>query len=246
MNYRERIYERYSSVCKKTGSVFSETEARKYADVYSRRLDGWLPQQKDAKILDLGCGSGRMLFFLSKAGYSYVSGVDFSEEQVLLARQVTDNVAQGDFFEFIRGKIEEYDLILAQNIIEHLSKDGAFELLDSCLRALRPGGRLILSTPNAESPMFSSRRYGDFTHEICFTPPMLGQILEIVGFEGIALREMGPYCHGLISGIRRFLWSLIRRLIQLYNLVEVGHSASGVYTRDFLISGVKPPQHEGR
>lgn len=239
MGYRERIYAQYASVCKKTGSVFSETEANKYAALYSRRLAGWLPRQKDAKILDLGCGSGKMLFCLRKNGYSNVSGVDISSEQVELARQVNSNVTLGDVFEFIEGKAAEYDLILAQNIIEHLTKDSAFELLDSCFRALKPGGRLILSTPNADSPMFGSRRYGDFTHEICFTPAVLGQILELVGFEEIAAREMTSNIHGLVSGVRVILWAFLRRLIQFYNLVEIGHSASGVYTRDFLISGIR-------
>jgi 2-polyprenyl-3-methyl-5-hydroxy-6-metoxy-1,4-benzoquinol methylase len=239
MAYRQRIYNKYASVHEKQGDHFSMSGARKYSKLYSKRFSGWLPVKKDAKILDLACGNGRMLFCLQQNNYSEIYGVDLSLEQVALARQVCDNVTQGDLFEFLEGKAEEYEVILAQNIIEHLCKDDAFKLLDLCFRALKKNGRLILSCPNADSPMFGSRRYGDLTHEICFTPDMLRQILEIVGFDNVVAREMSPNCHGLFSCARVVLWSLLRRLIQLYNLIEIGHSASKIYTRDFLISGVK-------
>ncbi len=240
MDYRSRIYDRYASVCKRSGRVFSQEEAGKYARALSRYTIGWLPKNKDAKILDLACGSGRTLYFLKSKGYYNISGVDISGEQVELARQVTDKVTRRDILEYLAGRTEEYDLILAQDIIEHLTKDEAFEMLEACHNALRPSGRLILSSPNAESPMFGYRRYGDITHEICFTPDTLGQLLEICNFEGICFREIGPYVHGFVSAVRTVLWACFRGLIMFYNLVEIGHSASGVYTRDFLISGTKP------
>ena len=206
MDYRNRIYERYASICKRSGQTFSEKNAGEYARALSRYFDGWLPESKNAKIVDLACGSGRTLYFLKSQGYTNISGVDISGEQVELARQVIPNVAQKDIFEYLDGRVEEYDLILAQDIIEHLTKNEAFKMLDSCHNALKPSGRLILSSPNAESPMFGHRRYGDLTHNICFTPDTLGQLIELYEFEGICSREIGPYAHGFVSVVRTVLW----------------------------------------
>ena len=240
MDYKKRIYKQYASSCKGDGEVFDEKAARRYVAAFSHYLQGWLPTQKDSTILDLACGSGRTLFLLKEKGYSNISGMDISAQQVALARQVTNDVTEGNVLGFLGKTKNKYNLIFAQDIIEHLAKNEVFDILDACHAALSPGGRLILSTPNAESPMCGTRRWGDFTHEIGFTPQALSQILDITGFQQVASREMGPYCHGVISGIRTILWKGLRRIVMFYNMVEIGHRGSGIYTRDFLISVIKP------
>ncbi len=246
MGYRKRIYDQYATVCKGERSEFDEIGAGRYAEAFSRYLRGWLPEQRNEKILDLACGSGKTLFLLKEKGYTSISGVDISAEQVALARQVTSDVSEGDVLGFLEKRDANYGLIIAQDIVEHLTKDELFDLLDGCYRALMPGGRLILSSPNGESPMCGFRRYGDFTHEVCFTPPALGHVLVIVGFEQAASREIGPYCHGIMSGVRTVLWWMLRRVLMLWHLVEIGHTGSGVCTRDFLISAVKPNEAKER
>ena len=114
--------------------------------------------------------------------------------------------------------------------------------LDGCCAALRPGGRLILQTPNAETPWGADIRYGDFTHEVCFRSNSLGRLMCLTGFVNIAGREQGPVPKGYstASTVRWILWRLIRLSLQFYNVVETGAPGSGVFTRVFLMSGVKP------
>lgn len=245
LNYRDRIYQRYASVCKEQGSVFDVAGARKYASAFSHYLNGWLPAHRNARILDLACGSGRTLFLLKQEGYTDISGVDISPEQVALASQVTPDVFQGNGLDFLADKPRRYELIIAQDIIEHLNKDELFAMLDACHNALTAEGRLILSTPNAESPMFGCRRYGDLTHESCFTASSLAHALAICGFEEVAAREICPYFHGCASGARVLLWWILRRLVMFYNMIEIGHAGSGICSRDFLMSAVKPSTAKG-
>ena len=108
------------------------------------------------------------------------------------------------------------------------------------MTALRPGGRLILQTPNAESPMVGAVAYGDFTHEWFFTPASLADLLRLSGFEQYEARPSAPYAHGLKSAVRRILWNGVRAGLALWNLVEVGHRSSGIYTRVFVATAVKP------
>jgi SAM-dependent methyltransferase len=180
------------------------------------------------------------LYFFKSRGYINLDGVDLSAEQVRIAQAVVPGVVEGDGIAFLTARPATYDLITALDVIEHLTKSEVFAFLDACRCALRPGGRLILQTPNGDSPLIGSIRYGDFTHETCFNPHSLGWLLGLCGFSGVEARECGPRPTGVKSTVRVLLWNLLHAGIRAYNLVEMGSSGSRVYTRVFLISGTVP------
>lgn len=237
--YRERIYEDYASVMRQGASVFNQAEAAASCKAYDKFLKEWLPHDKNAKILDIGCGGGKLLYFFKTRGYENLQGVDRSPQQAALARQVVENVAEMDAFRFLEMHKGEYDLIAGLDIVEHFRKDEVLNFLDACRLALRTGGRLILQTPNAESPWGMNVRYGDFTHETAFSPYSLDGLLSLAGFSDIKFREAGPAVHGLISLYRFLVWKIIRAVLDFWNLAETGKVGSGIYTRVFLISGMK-------
>ena len=239
IDYRQRIYSKYASCFQDSKQTFDVTAANKWGTAYDSYLKGWLPSQKNANILEIACGSGRLLHFFKARKYTNITGVDISPEQILLAQQVTNMVVQGDAIEFLKAKNNEYDLIIGLDIIEHFTKNETFCFLDACFNALKPNGRIILQTCNADSPWGLMHRYGDFTHEVCFNPNSLGRILELVGFQHAESREARPVVHGFASAIRFMIWRSIRMFLKIWNLVETGSSGSGVFTRIFLISAHK-------
>jgi SAM-dependent methyltransferase len=238
--YRTRIYERYASRENTEVPAFDPAAARHWGRTYDHYLRGWLPADRSAAIADLGCGAGGLLHFFQERGFTALSGVDGSAEQVQIARQVVPGVVQGDVFDFLAEHPAAFDLITALDILEHFRKEEVLRLLDGCYAALRPGGRLILQTPNADSPFISTIRYGDFTHEVCFNPYSLRWLLGLCGFRAIEARECGPRPSGLLSCGRFVAWQLIRAGVQFWNLVETGSSGSRIHTRVFLMSGTKP------
>ena len=64
---------------------------------------------------------------------------------------------------FLHARPQRFDLVTGLDIVEHFTKDEVLDFLDACREALRPGGRLVLQTPNGESPFGGAVRYGDFT-----------------------------------------------------------------------------------
>ena len=60
--YRIRIYEKYASVMQGAGTLFDANKATHKARAYQWYLRGWLPESKDAAILDAGCGGGGSYF----------------------------------------------------------------------------------------------------------------------------------------------------------------------------------------
>lgn len=205
-------------------------------------LKGWLPTDKDACIVDLGCGDGRVLPLLKeKMGYGHVCGVDISSSQVKLARQHTPNVELGDVIEFLRTTPKYFDLILAFDLIEHLSKNEVLEFIERCYSKLNKGGRIVIQTPNAASPFFGTVRYGDYTHELAFTSNVLSQLLRRAGFSSIESRETGPvpYGYSVLSTIRYAIWQVLRLGICFWSTIETGGCGDKIFTRVFIQSGVK-------
>jgi len=240
-DYRARLYERYASNFQSAPKAFDLTAARRWGAAYRHYLRGWLPRQRDACILDVACGGGKLLQFYVDSGYNDVHGVDISPDQVALARQVIPKVVQASALDYLAEHTSTFDLISGLDIIEHFRKDEALQFLDLCFAALKQGGRLILQTPNAESPWGSHHRYNDLTHELGFNPNALSRLLTLVGFDQVGAREQGPvpWGYSVASTVRWCIWQSIRGGLKVWNVVETGDAGSGVFTRVFLMAGTR-------
>lgn len=242
MDYRQRIYKRYATRFQYAQPKFDEGAANKWGQAYVRYLRGWFPQDTEVPILEVACGGGRFLHFLRMRGYTHVQGVDISPEQVALSRQVLPNefVHEGNAIAFLEAHPGAFSLIVGLDVVEHFTKDECLRFLDTCHAALKSGGRLILQTPNLDSPFAIGVRYGDFTHEIGLSSNSAVWLLHLAGFEDVEVRETGPMIHGLVSAVRWLLWRVIRWQLAFWNLVETGTQGAGVYTRVMLVSAVRP------
>ena len=177
-DYRIRIYKRYGTNFQDAPEIFSKEAALRWGHGYNYYLRNWLPVNKDAAIVDVGCGAGKLLYLFKNMQYTNVTGVDISPEQVKLARQVIPAVDQANVLDWLEERPSAFDLITGLDIIEHLDKNEVLRFLDGSYKALKPGGRLVLQTPNAESPWGSQHRYNDFTHEVGFNPNLLSRLLK--------------------------------------------------------------------
>jgi 2-polyprenyl-3-methyl-5-hydroxy-6-metoxy-1,4-benzoquinol methylase len=241
LDYRTRIYERYGTNFQDAPETFPKEAAQRWGNGYRYYLRKWLPVDKNAAIVDVGCGSGSLLYFFKTMQYLNVTGVDISPEQVQLARQVTSTVDEANVLDWLEERPSTFDLITGLDIIEHLDKAEVLRFLDASYKALKPGGRLVLQTPNAESPWGSQHRYNDFTHEVGFNPNLLSRLLNLAGFQEMEARETGPvpWGHSVLSSMRCLIWQSIRLGLKIWNLAETGSAGSGVFTRVFLITGIK-------
>jgi SAM-dependent methyltransferase len=112
------------------------------------RVD-WLPEysNKQARILDYGCGYGRTLAELSEVGYENLAGVDFSEAMLARARLAVPKAGlvrnDGHTLPF---KNESFDAILLFAVLTCIPDNSEQrQLLGEVKRVLRPGGLLYVS-----------------------------------------------------------------------------------------------------
>jgi SAM-dependent methyltransferase len=236
---RNAIYADYAHNFEGALSQFDEKAAERWGAAYEWYLRRWLPTARDARILDVGCGSGRFLHFLKRRGYTRLTGVDLSQSQVQLARQTGIPVFCEDAIRYLQCQPSAFELIIGLDIVEHFRKDEVIDFLRAIRGALVPGGYVILQTPNAESPFFGRLRYGDFTHEVCFTPGSLAFVASVANLETIEFRECAPvpWGYSLLSTGRAVAWAAIRRVLRVVVAVERGTMQDGPLTVNLLWRG---------
>ena len=143
------------------------------------------------RVLDVGCSTGYLAERMQKQG-STVVGLDVDERSAELARQFCEAVYVGDV-ETMELPFEPgtFDVILCGDLIEHLRDPQGF--LTRIRPFLRPGGRLVLSTPNIAnwamrlSLLFGRFRYTEWgildqTHTHLFTRKTLEETLRAAGY----------------------------------------------------------------
>ena len=235
--YRDRIYAAYAS--SKGSEPFADTDPGQMRAIL-HRLRNWLPADRGSICLDVGSGDGLLISTLRGAGFVHCEGVDRSPEQVARALKAGVQANLGDATQYLESRPVTYDLVTAIDVVEHLQKDELLTLLDAIFAALKPGGRLIIQTPNAGSPWGMKVRYGDLTHEIALETESLGQALRVTGFAAIEARECEPFVHGPLSALRWLMWRCLRTLLWAWNVIETGSSCGAVYTRVFVAKADKP------
>jgi ubiquinone/menaquinone biosynthesis C-methylase UbiE len=105
-----------------------------------------------AQVLDVGCATGDMAARLKERGYD-VSGVDIAEPMVARARErwpgIRFEVGDGEGLPFPDNS---FDGVVCLGVIEYQDRDE--RMLQEIRRVLKPGGRAVLSTPSAVSPLY--------------------------------------------------------------------------------------------
>lgn len=238
---RKGLYANYGGDFQGAGDELDLRAAERWGRAYDWYLRGWLPVDRNAPIADLGCGSGGLLLFFKNRGYHDLAGCDISPDQVERARRVVPSVEFADVLGWLSRHESRFALITALDLIEHLTRGEALRFLELARHALRPGGRLILQTPNAAAPGGMDYRYGDMTHEWCYNPNQLERLLRRAGFGHVEFHEQGPvpWGYSATSTIRWLVWKLLCAGVQLWWLAETGACAR-VLSKNLMVSAVRP------
>lgn len=240
--YRDRIYRHYVEVWNAENIPHSLCDLLGRGPTMRFLISRFFPSEKSASILDLGCGHGALIHFAKLEGFSNIRGIDASEQQVDLARELEiSDVSAGSLTRELEAITKSsLDVAVTFDVIEHFTKDELVDLVDLIHLALKPGGRWIIHAPNGASPFGGIVRFGDFTHEQSFTPASLQQLLKASGFGFCEFAESGPRFHSLRSGIRVVLWQVIRMLYRFILASEMGSfQQSQILTQNFYAVAYK-------
>jgi SAM-dependent methyltransferase len=149
-------------------------------------------------FLDVGCATGALLASLGAEGWA-PSGVEPCVEAAVYGREVYGLDIRASRLEEASLPASSFDVVHASQVIEHLNDPGVF--LDTVRGLLKPGGLLILATPNCrgfQARLFRGRwRSAIHDHLYLFSPETLHLLLESHGFLVERLVTWGGWARGL-------------------------------------------------
>ncbi|HKP53408.1 MAG TPA: class I SAM-dependent methyltransferase [Chloroflexia bacterium] len=197
--------------------------------------------QPPGKALDIGCGRGLLLHKLRMRGWD-VRGTELSEEAAKYARNVLGLPVTTESLQDAGFPDEEFDLVILWHVLEHMHSPR--DVLREVSRILKPGGRLLLATPNFGSwearwgreHWFHLNVPGHLTH---FTPRTLKRLLDEERLQ-IAQRSFFSTEYDFFSFVQTALNKLGLRPNRLYNILRTpaakveGHAERGARTRSRL------------
>jgi SAM-dependent methyltransferase len=160
-------------------------------------LKVYLPLLKDAgitsDILDLGCGRGEWLELLRAEGLQ-ARGVESNRAMIDNQRGQNLAIVHADAVAYLRGLPEKsLRAVTAFHFVEHIGLAELIDLLDEIKRVLKPGGLLIVETPNPKNLVVGACNfYSDPTHHKPLFPETLEFILSHRGFVRTQLQYLHP------------------------------------------------------
>lgn len=168
-----------------------EEKHRGSRELIKSRLRAYLPFVEKLKdfdfnlnAIDLGCGRGEWLELLSENGYK-VQGVDLDAGMLEACQSRGFDVTQKDAIQALQElPNNSFNIVSGFHIAEHLPFDVLQLLVEESLRVLKPGGFLILETPNPENIKVATEYfYLDPTHIRPIPQELLSFLVEYCGFK---------------------------------------------------------------
>lgn len=151
---------------------------------YKANYQRYLPARTDARILVISCGPGYFVHMLLTEGYTRVQGIDSMEEKVrpAKAKHLPCDVAEA--FPFLEAHVGQFDAIICEQELNHLTKEEIQLFLERCRESLTPGGMLIAHSLNGANPITGAEALAqNVDHYNTFTEYSLRQVLHAAGFD---------------------------------------------------------------
>jgi 2-polyprenyl-3-methyl-5-hydroxy-6-metoxy-1,4-benzoquinol methylase len=197
-----------------------------------------LPTDLNLPILDIGCGNGSFVYYLHQRGYKNAYGVDVSLEQVNEGQRLgIENIRVCDLSTALNEE-KSYQCIIARDVVEHFTRQEAFDLLLMVSGRLLKGGLFIMQVPNGQGIFYTSIFFGDYTHEQAYTESSVRQLFLNTGFSSSFCKPTGPMPHGIVSSVRWLLWNYKVLVHRFWKAVETGNG-KGIFTSNLIAIGYK-------
>lgn len=190
----DEIQSSYDRVAQSYAEEYFNELARKPFD--REVLDRFVESLRDqGEVCEIGCGPGQIARYLKDRGVN-MRGIDLSAEMVRCASRLNPDIS------FVPGDMLALDLprdslagIVSFYAVIHLKREDVTRALQEMGRAMRPGGRLLVSFHGGEGELHRDEWYGqpvsiDVT--LMTREEMLGYLMT-AGFDEVMISEREPY-----------------------------------------------------
>lgn len=108
-----------------------------------------------SRVLDIGCGNGKLLTRMLAGGFRHLRGIDpFIEQDIVFGPEAS--IRKTDLPDYLRTNPERFDLVMLHHSFEHM--DNPAEVLNGCAQLLADDGWLLIRVPLADSQAWEQYR----------------------------------------------------------------------------------------
>ncbi|MEI2415733.1 methyltransferase domain-containing protein [Orrella sp. JC864] len=164
---------------------------RQRLECYVPFLQAWRAEPGTHALADLGCGRGEWLELAQELGFA-AQGADLDTDMLAACRERDLTVHETDALAWLAGlPAQSQAIVSAFHLVEHIEFDALRQLAADAMRALAPGGLLILETPNPDNLVVASRDfYRDPTHRKPIPSDLLAFVAEHAGFARVKIMPL--------------------------------------------------------
>jgi len=200
----------------------------------------------DITALDLGCGRGEWLELLTNNDIK-ARGIDLDDGMIKVCKNLNLNIQKDNAIDYLKEqKDESFVIVSAFHLVEHISFEDLQTLVQEALRVLKPGGLLIMETPNPENIKVSTEYfYLDPTHIKPIPSQLLSFLSEHYGFYRSKILRLQEH-KKLLNQEKISLYDVISGVSPDYAIVaqkeapkEVLHNFDDFFNKDYGLSLIR-------
>ncbi|MCK6510475.1 class I SAM-dependent methyltransferase [Myxococcota bacterium] len=204
---KKRYDEHYLSLKEWLLSSMEQTLSPELAALYTMEMRR-VAFRSGIRVLEIGFGQGFFLDWAHQQG-AQVTGIEIIPELCAHTRQRHPAVYEGFLPQLVEAGmlVGPFDLIVAFDVFEHLTRDELILYFQIFSGLLREGGEVLARFPNGQSPFGRVYQHGDITHQSTLTPYSMKQIGLMSGFVVKSVDNAARVVVGPLH--KRIRWRLI-------------------------------------
>lgn len=209
--------------------MYSQKSFERKTDYIKYNFGEFFKQLKSAKInvLEIGPGLGEFVSFLNSQKIANIDVIDndksiadsIKKKYKLLNFFITNKIVSLD------KKLNQYDLIVMIQVLEHLPVNQYEPVLKILYKHLKKNGFIVIVVPNGNNPLGLIERYADLQHYNCFTQQSLKDLINYSGIKNFEYKitgfEIPPY--DPVNILRIILQKILHFCLLLIMIINGGN-----------------------
>jgi SAM-dependent methyltransferase len=192
---------------KSFGRLEKQVESYYSAEIRKTKL------QNIHNVLEIGFGNGSFLTYAKKRNWNII-GIEMNDALVAQAKAFGYDARRSEAFDSLEA--DQFDLIVAFDVLEHISQDELPAFLTTIRKVLRAGGVLLARFPNGDSPFGLPYQNGDITHITSIGSGKVEYFAKAIGFAIISIgRQAQPiFCGSYPHFFHRLIANPIKQCLE--------------------------------
>lgn len=229
-------YKNYDKHLSNTSMKKGDKKYHIYENYYRKNILKFLPPQKKARVVDLGCGQGEFLYFLKKNGYNNILGIDLIEKNVQICKSRGLKAKKYDLQKYVNNVKNKSDVFILSNVLEHFTKEEIIEILKGLYKRLNNGGSIFIIIPNCNNIYGLATFFSDITHKSALIEKSFDDLLSYTRFKKYYFYNLIVYPNiFLLDYIIKIYSNFVFQFRKLNNLLN-GQKPYKVQSKNMMVA----------